>query len=111
MKDCVFCDTSKINSKIRDHGDVMVFEPLNPVVQGHLLVVPKAHVSDFAENKQISSRTMEVAAEIAAHLGGDYNLITSKGKAATQSVMHLHIHLIPRKQGDGIHLPWTGQKH
>jgi histidine triad (HIT) family protein len=111
MENCVFCDTSKISSEIQDYVDVIVFEPLDPVVPGHLLVVPKDHTADFTENKGISARVMEVAAEVAAKLGGDYNLITSKGRSATQSIMHLHIHLVPRREGDGLHLPWTDQKH
>jgi len=114
MNDCPFCDLSKIETIQFDDGEVVIFSPLNPVVEGHLLVVPKQHVSDFAENPYTSSRVMERAAAFAKECGGDFegiNLITSKGKAATQSVMHLHIHLVPRKEGDGLHLPWTGQKH
>ena len=38
------------------------------------------------------------------------NLITSVGAAATQTVKHLHIHIVPRHEGDGLHLPWTEQK-
>jgi hypothetical protein len=39
-----------------------------------------------------------------------FNLITSVGAAATQTVRHLHIHLIPRREGDALALPWTGQQ-
>jgi histidine triad (HIT) family protein len=35
------------------------------------------------------------------------NLITSKGSAATQTVFHLHVHLVPRQVDDGLPLPWT----
>ncbi len=37
------------------------------------------------------------------------NLITSKGEAATQSVFHLHVHIVPRQEGDRLPLPWTPQ--
>ncbi|CAL9324879.1 HIT family protein [Streptomyces sp. SudanB91_2054] len=37
------------------------------------------------------------------------NLITSKGEAATQSVFHFHVHVVPRQEGDGRPLPWTAQ--
>ena len=55
--------------------------------------------------------TMHRASELAADLGGDMNLITSKGRPATQSVFHLHLHLVPRKVDDGLALPWYSGKH
>lgn len=39
----------------------------------------------------------------------DFNLITSSGRWATQTVKHLHIHYVPRRKDDGLTLPWTGQ--
>lgn len=110
MKNCVFCDINKIKSDVREVDGCFVFEPLNPIVKGHLLVVNKVHTNDFADNPAIFSLTSMTAAKIASENGGDYNLITSKGKAATQSVFHCHIHLVPRMKGDGLTLPWTNQK-
>jgi histidine triad (HIT) family protein len=37
----------------------------------------------------------------------DYNLITSGGREATQTVMHAHVHYVPRRRGDGLKLPWS----
>ena len=90
-------------------GDMLVFEPLNPVTPGHLLVVPKTHVEDFASDPFVSAQAMGLAASIAAEQGGDFNLITSKGEAATQTVGHLHLHLVPRRAQDGLQLPWSNQ--
>lgn len=106
-KECPFCDINKIKSKVVDYGTCIAFEPLNPVVEGHLLVVPKEHVSDFTEDSETTAETMRVASMIANVGGGEYNLITSKGKNATQSVFHLHVHLVPRKPNDGLKLPWS----
>ncbi|MFE7574704.1 HIT family protein [Streptomyces sp. NPDC057521] len=53
----------------------------------------------------MSALTMFRAAELALGMGS-YNLITSKGRAATQSVTHLHLHLAPRRNGDSLALPW-----
>jgi histidine triad (HIT) family protein len=104
---CVFCDIDKIKSakiEYRGMGNmVMVFEPLNPVVPGHLLVVNKRHSEDFTDKPMVFAETAKVAAE----KGGAYNLITSKGREATQSVFHCHIHLVPRLNGDGLKLPWS----
>ncbi|MYX67350.1 histidine triad (HIT) family protein [Streptomyces sp. KhCrAH-43] len=49
--------------------------------------------------------TMHRAAELMQD-SGPMNLITSKGREATQSVFHLHLHLVPRAAGDGLALPW-----
>lgn len=107
---CPFCVTENIKSIVQDYGNCLIFEPLNPVVEGHLLVIPKKHVHDFTEDAEISAEVMRVASLYAGLHGGEYNLITSKGKNATQSVFHLHVHLVPRNDGDGLKLPWTDQK-
>jgi histidine triad (HIT) family protein len=89
------------------------FEPLNPVTPGHLLVIPVRHVMDAAEDPDLTGRVFAAAARIARESGGDpsCNLITSVGGAATQSVYHLHAHVVPRRHGDGLRLPWTQQPH
>jgi histidine triad (HIT) family protein len=107
---CPFC-TRIINGEYTEQSQHAVsFEPLNPVTPGHLLVVPRLHVADATQAPQVTADTMHLAAMLAKKLGGDCNLITSVGKAATQSVFHLHIHIVPRREGDGLVLPWTGQK-
>lgn len=110
MSNCIFCDTTKIKSDVKYHGsNCIYFEPLNQVTPGHLLVINRRHSEDFADDSMLFAETAKAASEIAAQIGGDFNLITSKGKAATQSVFHCHIHLVPRREGDGLHLPWTNQ--
>jgi histidine triad (HIT) family protein len=104
---CVFCDKSKIKSIVTERGNCYVFEPLNPVVPGHLLVVHRTHTKDFTDNHYTFAQTAFVASKVAKEMGGDFNLITSKGEAATQSVFHCHIHLVPRSHGDGLKLPWS----
>jgi histidine triad (HIT) family protein len=102
---CVFC------KKIADEqlgGDVVAFPPLNPVTKGHWLVVPTKHAEDVSEDPQISARVMEVAAEIARNYD-NVNIITSKGEYASQTVKHLHLHIVPRTKDDGLKLPWSNQ--
>lgn len=109
MTSCVFCQ--RIAAGEYDHEDIssVAFEPLNPVTPGHLLVVPKRHVADAVERPLVTADTMDFAAHLASSVG-PCNLITSVGPEATQSVFHLHIHIVPRRAGDGLALPWTGQK-
>ncbi|MEU6959932.1 HIT family protein [Streptomyces chrestomyceticus] len=90
--------------------DALVIEPLGPVTPGHVLVIPAVHVADATENPVVTGATMTRAAEYAASVGGSLNLITSKGAEATQTVFHLHIHVVPRAAEDALPLPWTPQQ-
>jgi histidine triad (HIT) family protein len=85
-----------------------IFAPLNPVTPGHLLVVPGEHVRDAAVAPATTAAVMFEAALKVQRLAGAANIITSVGRYATQSVYHLHVHVVPRREGDGLALPWTG---
>ncbi len=111
---CVFCDRIKAcdydDRSFDDVAPSVIFQPLNPVTPGHYLVMPVAHVTDALEAPRITGATMEFAALWARRIGFEScNLITSVGAPATQTVRHLHIHIVPRRPDDGLHLPWTGQ--
>lgn len=110
---CVFCQivTGEAPATIvREWPGALAFVPLAPVVEGHTLVIPKRHVPDFAAYADDSAEAMFAAAQLARDMGGPMNLITSKGREATQSVFHLHLHLVPRKADDGLALPWYSGK-
>lgn len=113
---CPFCERIRRGEyeAWADDPSVVWFEPLDPVTPGHMLFVPARHVSgagDPANGPYEAGITAEVAARWAQRHGiGAFNLITSAGAEATQTVFHLHLHLVPRRDGDGLHLPWTGQK-
>jgi histidine triad (HIT) family protein len=107
---CVFCDyTPTPPAEVRyEWPDALVIKPLNPVTDGHVLIVPKAHVANAADDPTITAATFARAAEW-TRLRPDeaFNLITSVGPLATQTVMHLHVHYVPRREGDGLSLPWS----
>ncbi|QGJ87611.1 histidine triad nucleotide binding protein [Gordonia phage Faith5x5] len=110
--DCVFCQKVIDGSATRDpHRPAAWFEPLNPVTSGHMLFIPMWHVEhrtpDAASGIAVS---MRAAADYARREGVDYNLITSSGPSATQTVPHMHVHYVPRCEGDGLPLPWTQQQ-
>lgn len=107
---CPFCEIVARRAPaqiVREWPDALALVPLRPVVDGHTLVVPKVHVTDFVVDPIVSAATMRRAAELAGdYPAGSMNLITSRGRAATQSVWHLHLHLVPRAENDGLALPW-----
>jgi histidine triad (HIT) family protein len=115
MAACVFCrivSGDQPVKKLRFWGDSVSFEPIDPVTPGHTIVIPKVHVTDALEDPEITGMVFQRAAELAdlaVPMPEGFNLITSVGLAATQSVFHLHIHVVPRNPGDGLALPWTGQ--
>ncbi|MFC7387176.1 HIT family protein [Sphaerisporangium rhizosphaerae] len=108
---CVFCDIVAGRAPatvLRTWPDTIAISPRHPVAPGHLLVIPHPHVIDVGQDPEVSATTMARAAELAAGLPA-CNVITSRGKAASQSVFHLHLHVVPRADGDGLPLPWTPQ--
>ena len=111
--DCPFC--ARIAAGEYDDRaarfDAVTFEPLNPVTEGHRLVVPVTHVRSALGHVSVAADTMAYAVLVALQYGvRECNFITSAGAAATQTVQHLHIHIVPRAEGDGLALPWTGQQ-
>lgn len=123
VADCAFCERierciSNVEETCEMHGEwACSFEPLYPVTPGHLLFVASTHVRDAGESAYISGKVFEQAARYARskrrrddpELTAPCNLITSCGPEATQSIMHLHVHYIPREAQDGLMLPWTEQ--
>lgn len=111
--DCPFCAILAGQAPaavVHEWPETLALLPLNPVVDGHTLVIPKQHVADFATDPEVSAQTMRRAAELMRWTPRAMNLITSRGREATQSVFHLHLHLVPRAANDGLALPWYSGK-
>ena len=114
--DCPFCDimNGKANvvfcDQIWNHGrlELAIIEPLNLVVPGHRLAIPGAHVSNALEDPHLTGRLMTYACLFAKRRPGAVNIITSVGPEATQTIDHLHLHIVPRRKDDGLKLPWIG---
>lgn len=113
---CAFCDIVTGNSPatvVAEWPDTIAVLPRERdgkrgCTDGHVLLIPRVHVRDAAEQPLITAITMARAAELANRLGyADFNIITSRGAVATQTVFHLHVHLVPRVEGDGLALPWS----
>ena len=114
--DCPFCeivqrDDSDVREVYRDDV-VVVFAPTEPATLGHLLVIPKVHTQDIWSvdedvARALASTTVRMSHAIRAAVEPDgLNVIQSNGEAATQTVMHLHVHLVPRWHKDPIGRIW-----
>lgn len=110
--DCVFCDIINGLSPAKGlvkMGSCVSFLPLNPVTPGHRLFVPTIHAENVGEAWAAGDA---VGAFVAACNWGlmkdeQFNIITSAGPLASQTVFHTHIHYVPRREDDGLKLPWT----
>lgn len=111
---CPFCEIARDRAPAeivrRWPEGTIAIRPLNPVVDGHLLVIPRGHVADALEDPVVTGLVMQRAVELGCGYGTDLNLITSVGPAASQTVAHFHMHIVPRFDGDGLSLPWTNQQ-
>ncbi|MFD5730347.1 HIT family protein [Streptomyces sp. NPDC058368] len=110
--DCAFCAiiAGQAPATILDEwDDALAVKPRGGVNAGHTLVISRIHVEDAIENPEVTADTVRRASQYAAQIGADLNLITSVGPDATQTVLHLHWHILPRAKADGLLLPWTPQ--
>jgi histidine triad (HIT) family protein len=111
---CPFCDLSEVRASAVAYQDdhTAAFFPTHPAARGHTLVVPKQHVADLFELDRstaghLTDTTLLVAAALkAAFEPHGLNVINSSGEAASQSVRHLHVHLVPRWRGDRMGDIW-----
>ena len=115
---CIFCQIVAGDAPatvMADGISNLAIVPLNPVVDGHFLVIPKTHVPNAYADPGVTATAMHDAtlwASLRADRDSRFasaNIITSVGRPATQSVWHLHIHVVPRVYDDGLKLPWTDQ--
>ncbi|MEU5838591.1 HIT family protein [Streptomyces diacarni] len=110
--DCIFCAIVAGQAPatiLREWDDALAFKPRGGVNDGHTLVIPRIHVADATEDPNVTADAVRRAAQYAAEIGANLNLITNVGPDATQTVFHLHWHIVPRAKADGLLLPWTPQ--
>ena len=107
QEDCIFC--KKINCKILKQLKYffIIRDTAYPVTEHHTLIITNRHVSDFfelseeenQELNQILKNQKKELKDLDCKITG-FNVGVNVGKDAGQSIMHCHIHLIPRREGD-----------
>lgn len=112
---CEFCEIVAGRSPARIVGETattLSFFPLRPAAMGHTLVIPKEHIPDLWSLEAEPAGSIAEAVITMAHAlrralePEGLNVINSTGEAASQSVLHLHVHLVPRWAGDHIGNIW-----
>jgi histidine triad (HIT) family protein len=109
MDDCIFCKIVKgdlPSFKVYEDDRVFAFSDINPVSEGHMLIIPKAHAENLGEIAEEDLMAIHRVSQKMYHamqtaLGADgVALVQANGKAVNQIVMHYHLHLIPRKNSE-----------
>ena len=114
LPSCVFCEIVRgtaQSSTVYADDTVVAFMDIQPVNEGHVLVVPRAHAAHLSElDEETGAHLFRVAMRLTEALRRSgvrcegVNLSLADGEAAGQEVFHVHLHLIPRFRGDGFGL-------
>ncbi len=111
MDECVFCKiiNREIPANIVYENDmVLAFLDINPINRGHTLIVPRKHyrdIYDITEDylKKVAVVAKKISRAIRRGLRAEgVNILHASGEVAQQSVLHFHIHLVPRWRDDGL---------
>src|SRR4051812_42248982 len=111
---CIFCMVLRgeiPSERIYEDEHAVAVMDINPWTRGHAVVIPRRHATDLfeIEERELSHvivAAKHVAAKMRDTLGCDgINLLQSNGRAAWQTIFHLHVHVIPRYADDPLVLP------
>lgn len=116
MSDCLFCGIEKSRIVLFSSLAYAIYDRF-PVTEGHALIIPKRHVNDYFDlsHEEILACN-QILQEMRKHIVGNdskvkgFNIGMNVGAVAGQSILHCHMHLIPRRQGD-VEEPRGGIRH
>ncbi|AQZ62702.1 Histidine triad (HIT) nucleotide-binding protein, similarity with At5g48545 and yeast YDL125C (HNT1) [[Actinomadura] parvosata subsp. kistnae] len=116
MNDCPFCWIAaghlSAHHVLQDEH-TLAFLDIRPATPGHTLVIPRTHARDLWDitqerHGQVAAMVHRVAALLKAALAPEgLNVRHNTGRAAGQDVPHYHVHVVPRRTGDGLRPGWT----
>ncbi len=105
--DCPFCSEEMRARTVEENDSVFAIEDNFPVTPGHVLIIPKRHASDFfamtSQERRDAEGLLRILKERIARDDPSvtgFNVGVNCGESAGQTIMHAHIHLIPRRDGD-----------
>lgn len=109
---CVFCSIVAGDApaiRIHEDDDYLAFLDIRPFTRGHTLVIPKQHTVDLTDTPPdtvaglavLGQRIAKAARVSGLHADGN-NIAINDGKAAFQTVFHIHLHVLPRQTGDKL---------
>lgn len=116
QENCIFCKIAggEIPSRtVYEDEDFRAILDMGPATKGHTLILPKEHAANLYElPEETAAKVLPVAQKVAAILSkklncAGLNLVQNNGEVAGQTVMHFHLHVIPRYEDDGQRILWN----
>lgn len=109
---CVFCEIVAGTSpatRIHEDDDFLAFLDIRPFTRGHTLVIPKSHSVDLTDTPAATlagmlrvGQRIARATRVSGLAATGNNVAINDGKSAFQSVFHIHLHVVPRRDGDRL---------
>lgn len=118
--ECIFCKIVAVELPARvvyENESLLVFLDINPLADGHLLVLPKSHYAQLAdmpseESARIGAILPKLGRSLLEVTGAQgFNVLQNNGTVAGQVVSHVHFHLIPRIEGDSLGYRWNTKSY
>ena len=112
MSDCIFCRivAGEIPShKLYESEKILAFLDAFPIAKGHSLVIPKEHGEKLTDiSDDALSELIVVTKKVAEALDVEhYNILQNNGELAKQAIKHVHFHIIPKTDHDGLDFNWV----
>lgn len=111
MENCIFCKIAKgeiKSEKVYEDDNFIAIFDVKPIAEGHTLIIPKRHFKTLLDMpNSLGNELLEAVKETSLILMKKYNaegfnIFMNNFEAAGQIVPHAHLHILPRKKGDGI---------
>lgn len=120
MENCIFCKIVNgdiPSAAVYEDENFRAIMDIAPAAKGHVILLSKAHRKDLMEaDDAVLSAALPVVKRISNAIKktlscDGINVLQNNGTAAGQSVFHLHIHMIPRYDNDGVTVPWEQKSY
>jgi len=110
-ENCIFCKIARgeiKSEKVFESDSFFAIRDIHPKTKGHTLIIPKQHFATLLDiPNKLGGELLEFVKKVSSNLmeqklGDGFNILMNNLSCAGQIVMHAHIHIIPRKEGDGF---------
>jgi histidine triad (HIT) family protein len=116
--ECVFCRILRGEipaQRVHEDERCVALLDVNPVAPGHALVLPREHFETWTDlpdeiAAHLAKASRRVAKAVLAAVGAEgFNLLVNNKRCSGQAIPHAHLHVIPRKDGDGVKFNWPSK--